>query len=315
MANWSLLRAFGWALKSRLWHYEMEAFDDWNTKVPNFTEGSSHSTSGDVVLDGLAGTKLWVKTGFRADKATIITFGDDGGLTMQGSSGHLAAILIKSFSFIGVDTGGTVVWGDGSTGIVQSGATFNVQSDGLLQVDSGASFTVGCQADILSGGKWRALSGAKFQVLSGATLEVLAGGVSTNASVLGVQLTGTQPASTADPGATSAISKNQCKAWANMTIGGGAVAVLDGINIASVGLTGAGLDEVQVTFAGAMADAHYSVTWGIENDTTFALPVVNGTKTTGGFNFNLWDIVGGGVLIDLATASARKVSFQVQGKR
>lgn len=55
MAVWPLLRALGWTPKTRFYAAEAQAFDEWNAKVPNFQEGSSHTGTGEVLLAGTGG--------------------------------------------------------------------------------------------------------------------------------------------------------------------------------------------------------------------------------------------------------------------
>lgn len=69
MANWTLLRALGFALKSRLYSAEMEDVDTFLTKVPNFAEGSDHSSSAPVKLGG---SGLWLYGPFRSDDVATI---------------------------------------------------------------------------------------------------------------------------------------------------------------------------------------------------------------------------------------------------
>lgn len=69
MANWTLLRALGFALKSRLYSFEMEDVDTFLTKVPNFAEGSDHSSSAPVKLGG---SGLWLYGPFRSDDVATI---------------------------------------------------------------------------------------------------------------------------------------------------------------------------------------------------------------------------------------------------
>lgn len=249
------IRAPGmWALGSVIAPSEMEALDRDQSQALDGTGGGTYAPSTPLVIGGAGGhfTGPLIADIFEGHitAGRVLHVDGDGSIQVQGTSGHLAAVLIQPFGFIGVASGGNVIWANGSFGIVQSGGTFNVQSDASLQVDSGAGFTVGCQADVLSGGKWRALSGAKFQVLAGAAME--------NASVLGVQLTGTAPTKSADPGASNiAIGLNQSKAFGWLrSDGSGGVSIEDGMNITTTIL---GTEGWTVTMTRPMANSTYTV--------------------------------------------------------
>lgn len=186
--------------------------------------------------------------------------------------------------------------------------TFGCPLELIDTVAVSAGFSVGATGhiDIASGGSVNVASGGALNVASGGTLAVN-GNVSTP-----LNMTATQPAATADPGANNQVhATNVAKAWARMPVGGGAVSISDGYNVASVSLSTM-TNSLSVTFARAMANANYAVVFGVEDDASvLAYPVINGTKSTSGFDFNLWSITGGGALVTLATASTRKVSFQV----
>lgn len=173
---------------------------------------------------------------------------------------------------------------------IKAGGILEVESDALLQVDSGAGFTIANQTDILSGGKIRALSGAQIQVL--------AGGQEVNASVLGTQYTGSQPAKTADPGAANiGIATNQIKAWGDVTIGNNAFVTNDGMNIASIAIDGG--NKAKVTFARAMANTDYAIVFG--GSSHAAIPVAEkADKTTTYFKI---------AMIDTSTFSATPISL------
>jgi hypothetical protein len=82
-------------------------------------------------------------------------------------------------------------------------------------------------------------------------------------------LTGTQPASTANPGANTLHSTNIAKAWAYaQTNGSGGVAVNDGFNIASVAVTGLSL---RFTFARAFSSSSYCVQAVCGNTASFVV--------------------------------------------
>src|SRR5687768_8449814 len=127
-----------------------------------------------------------------------------------------------------------------------------------------------------------------------------------------IELTGTQPAATADPGANNILIATLIpKAWGNISVGGGSVTLNDGCNIASVAFASS---SITVTFARAMANANYAVLFGMEStgtevtaDGQLGAPFLNsvgGTKTTSAFVFSLWN-EGTNALVDPADASAR----------
>jgi len=149
---------------------------------------------------------------------------------------------------------------------------------------------------------------------------IVMSGSTTVSNALGVKLTGTQPAATADPGANNiAVATNQSKAWGNVSIGGGTTTINDGYNVASATISGLG---VNIAFARPMANANYSVTFGIQIGDVEVIgsgyvPQVfsddQGTfKTANGFRISLWD---GSAIINPAAASGLKVSFDVKGRQ
>lgn len=100
-------------------------------------------------------------------------------------------------------------------------------------------------------------------------------------------LTGTQPASTADPGANTLHSTNVAKAWAYAeTDGAGNATVNDAFNIASVTITGLSL---RFTFARAFASTSYAVSAVTGNSASVAIV---GTMTANYVDVSVYNIVG-----------------------
>lgn len=118
-------------------------------------------------------------------------------------------------------------------------------------------------------------------VLSGGALTVNSGATMTSASVTGLSLTGTQPASTADPGANNlALATNQVKAWGCVTVGNNVFTLHDGYNIASMAASD-GSTKTLVTFARAMANDDYAVVYGSGEYTAYPItPKTDLTTTT-----------------------------------
>lgn len=113
MANFALIRALGWALKSKLLHSEMAQIDSDRTKAPNFAEGSSHISTGQVILHGLG-----------AEITPLVS--TDADLTI--GSGHKVDFL----------SGANLYFESGSTGTVKSGATFDAKDGSTTLFEGGA---------------------------------------------------------------------------------------------------------------------------------------------------------------------------------
>lgn len=206
--------------------------------------------------------------------------GAPGGQFTGGSSGGTGCIGIGG-------TGGHGVTGTGQgagTGVVGTGGATGI---GVYGSSSGANPGMKC----LNSG-------------AGAALEV-----STGNQVF----TGVSPAAGADPGANNmAFGANQCKAWAHFKIGNNAQTIYDNINISSITIDPTGLLGV-VTFARNMANANYSITWGLgENQRGVFVP--RASKTVGGFDFQVTRH-STETIYDLTTASEHTLDFQVEGRQ
>lgn len=125
-----------------------------------------------------------------------------------------------------------------------------------------------------------------------------------------------QPARADDPGADNLVTgPNVCKAWAYFTIGQGSVTIHDGYNIDDIEITG--IPQIaKVTFARAMANATYAVTWGYDDadDVTARVP----SKAAGDFTFNLYEMStnnGGMGPHDLDTEGPFDLQFVVFGRQ
>lgn len=158
--------------------------------------------------------------------------------------------------------------------------------------------------------------------ISGGTLAVTGGAsVGTNLVATGflsgsyVNITGTQPTSSADPGANRLHGTGIVKAWGSIDFAAGVVTVLDGYNVTSVAISLSSIGVV--TLARAMANANYAVTisvGGTDHAQKYAT-VQNTGKTTTAFQFNVWDAVAGAV-VDLSSGSTDLVvSFCVMGRQ
>lgn len=139
---------------------------------------------------------------------------------------------------------------------------------------------------------------------------------------LGVELPGGQPALTADPGHNNiVISTLVCKAWGNVSIGGGVVTKNDGTNFASASISGS---NILIGFARNMANAAYSVTYGVEigdievvGSGMVPQPFTNttsGLKTASGFAIKLWNAFSQSV-INPSGASGLKIAWNVWARQ
>jgi hypothetical protein len=186
MANFPLIRDLGWAFKSKFLSSEAEEMDDRFTKVPNFAEGSSHTSTGKVELYGegaevtpfvsddadlridsdhevrwLAGSSLVVMPG--ATEVTIASSASfTANLTMAGTG---AFLTINASNFLDIKAS--------AQGIVRAGGLFTIQgasgNPGTLAI---ANFGV---LTLQSGAMQTVLSGATLYQASGSTWEVVSG--------------------------------------------------------------------------------------------------------------------------------------------
>lgn len=151
-----------------------------------------------------------------------------------------------------------------------------------------------------------AIVGGSFGVTGTSTL----GGNSTAAGTRGIALTGTAPAATADPGANNlVIGALQCKAWLAARVGT-SVAILDGINIASLSLSMGNL-QADVVFARPMANAFYSIGIGVY-DVVDYVSIIG--KTANGFSFAIFDTSTFSAPRNLSLGT-RLADFQIIGRQ
>lgn len=140
----------------------------------------------------------------------------------------------------------------------------------------------------------------------GGTLAV--GGNVTAAGARGVALTGSQPASNADPGANNLlIAPLVPKAWGTVTLGS-SVTVDGGVNIDTLATTTV---VASVTFKRAMADGNYAVSFGQRSPGE--TPIILG-QLAAGFTFSLYSTLDFVTTRDL-TAGTYKVDFSVMGRQ
>lgn len=274
---------------------KMRELDDRWPKIPNWVDGSTHTLAAGQTVELLKGDNLSAFVlNLKVGIVDTITIAPDAALVLSASSGHPSAAIWQGFS----------------TATFESGATLEFQSGAIAGWDSGAEARFG--------------SGATCTVQSGGTLSAAAGSTVNVASALGVHLTGTQPAATADPGADNiVISTLVCKAWGNVSIGNNSATMHGGANIASLTIDVSN-DFVLVTFARPMADANYCVTFGVRHTTGTPSPVhfpIANNQTVNGFE--LWDFDGCGANAGGTAASAYSmaggqvghISFEVKGRQ
>ena len=166
MSNFTRVRApGGWTPASVVYTTEFEAFDAIRLKLPNMSEGSAHSLTGDLVI-GSSGGKVWLAGDSRLDgivQATLKASGffevpntaelriGSGGLLVVQTGGNLnvgtgagvATLTVLSGSLMSlapgssldlrgaktVKSGAVVTWESGSTLVHNSGATWNLSGD------------------------------------------------------------------------------------------------------------------------------------------------------------------------------------------
>jgi hypothetical protein len=123
-----------------------------------------------------------------------------------------------------------------------------------------------------------------------------------------VQLTGTDPSVTTDPGANNVLhGANICKSWGKVTLSGGSpYTASDGYNIASI-VDGAFGGQYVVTFTRAMTNTHYSVSFNVMTPGNVACTVSQGTSS---FTFDVYDTTSPGTFV-----TGQTVQFQVFGRQ
>jgi len=219
--------------------------------------------------------------------------GDTGGVwapslpvTFGGSGVQVFGPLVATDAQITVTTGKFVSIMSGANLVVNSGAEFFM--NGTMKVQTGNIWVYGPSLIQMYGtfgnvsgivfnnySAMMLLAGSSITLSSGTTLACAAGstvslaGTTTfptgslvlNQSALGIQFTGVQPAKNVDPGANNlAIGTNQIKALGVLTSEAGVgVSCIDGMNVASVGLSGSNRGWT-VTLARGMATTSYGIT-------------------------------------------------------
>lgn len=208
------------------------------------TGGTVASVTGTGVTNG-AGVK-----GQGAGSGPGVTgTGGPTGTGVLGQGGSTSGVGVTGVGGVGTPgvrgTGGS----GGASGVDAIGTS---GAHGTTSLGSGAGHGV-----VGTGG---ASGGAGLKGIAGT------GGVGIECGAGNMKFTGTQPVSTADPGANNyACGTNMPKAWAHVSVvpsgGVGVVTVDDAYNIASIT---AATDHLVVTFARPMASINYAVTYGIE---------------------------------------------------
>jgi len=154
VANFTLIRALGWALKSRLWNYEIQEIDTRITKTINAADGSSHAPSSQIVVHGsgmeitplestdadldigsghavdfLSGSELILRSGAALSARTGSTVGLYGATAVaDGGAGGTNGTLYIGFA----------VLGDGHLIVTQYG-DLTVQSGAAVAFDAGSA--------------------------------------------------------------------------------------------------------------------------------------------------------------------------------
>jgi hypothetical protein len=165
-------------------------------------------------------------TGNGTGEGVTATGGASNGTGVFGTGGATNGIGVEGQG-TGNGAGGGFIGGTGGTGVIAQGGT---NQPGIKSSGNG----------------------------TGVALDCLVGGV---------KFSGTAPVSTADPGANTIHGISAAKAWALIaTDGAGNVAVLDGMNVASITLESGGT-VVAITFARTFGSGAYAVTFGDETIT------------------------------------------------
>lgn len=154
---------------------------------------------------------------------------------------------------------------------------------------------------------------------SGAGLKATAGGTSGTAAAelyAGPLYVDANLGSGSDPGVNHLWGTSIPKAWAAISTSGGTVTIADDLNIDTVAVDGVDTKKLNVTFKRAMQTADYAVTYGAPGSTSgptfFLCGTVSASKTTTGFSFVVWSVVGA-VQVDFAGASLH-LDFHVDGR-
>lgn len=294
MAHHTRVRAPGlWTDFSVLLAAEMEEFDEdqynsvngddggtWAPSAAIIIGGSGMHVTGPLTADDLDGH---VKTGktLTIDNGGAFVTGSSATSTFNGPVNLANTIDVLGTALVKFESGAILQLKSGADLIGLSGSLLQMQSGSNITIAGSSTFSSGSSLAQNSGALW-ALSGTNtiesgafitvksggtedvegtLNIKSGATFAVKSGAASTNASVLGVQFTGTAPAVNADPGADNiAIGLNQNKGWGSLlSDGGGGVSAPRGMNISSVAVSGSGAGWT-ILFVRPMDSNDYSIT-------------------------------------------------------
>jgi urease beta subunit len=254
----------------------------WNG--PTTFSSSSETTFASVSETTIASGATFTHNGaFYVDGPGVVYVRTNGFIIVQ-STGEIS---VQTGGHLDIETGGALNWRSGSLSTAASGSTVQFADGSVLNLGGTVNF--------------------------GGTSEVYGNIELANGNV---QFLGTQPTSTADPGANNmACGTNMVKAWGTVRFTGGAATILDGYNIASVAIEASG-GNAAVVFARDMANANYAVTYGVGGSAhSRKYATTQGTdKLVSGFKFNVWseadetnyDLDGGGSI---------DVSFCVMGRQ
>jgi hypothetical protein len=242
------------------------------------------------------------------------TFTSNGDVTLQSG----CAVTGSSGSSLTMDSGSTTTINGAATlagtNTISGATTFSNSATFTngLTVTQSASNTAAITSTGNGTGAGAALTGGT----TGPGLTAVNGTAQTNSAptMAGqfagyIRLTGTDPDEDIDPGANNVLhGANICKAWCVVILsGGGPYNIEDGYNIDEVVYSGTP-DVINVTFARAMANANYSVVFAVEDVNWHAC--INGTKTTSGFQFSVYNTTDGTL-----GGSGQTINFQVFGRQ
>jgi hypothetical protein len=151
---------------------------------------------------------------------------------------------------------------------------------------------------------------ASGNVVAGGGITATAGDISAGA---GIHFTGTQPTPTADPGQNYAHATNQVKVWAVISVTGGAATLVDGYNVSSVSVSGAG---VRIFFNRDFATAEYAVCVSQADMTIVDPPLVYGSdrslNVAGDCRVFAYDTAG---VLKSASSDDLRFAVQIMGRQ
>lgn len=187
MSNYGLQWAGGVPHKSKLPSAKIEVIDVYLTKVPNWSDGSDHTTAGQVILRGEG---LYVVHKFRADDAQVtITSGktfttNSGSTTTLNGAGTIGAEFVVSGSGqIAFESGTDLIVRAGATATIQGAfedpgllvmnehATMNAEDGSFINVYGTFNYESTAVANLLAGGAFN-VYGSGFVIKPGATVSV-----------------------------------------------------------------------------------------------------------------------------------------------